>query len=184
MSFTLLYGEAVERLNCARLLLHTGHLSRAVASSRDSLEALQWAHIAREVPTQARRWMAGKQITAPKSLAMPPYVSSKLRNAIAQLFNVYGTHPYREAVYLSLLSATEGQSDAVQQNMNYLIAEKLGRVLATSGLTVAYCLDQFPKVRTPEALATIGALENVTADLLGRKMNLRDPMLSGYQASF
>ena len=78
VTFTLLFGEAVERLTCARLLLHTGHQSRAVASCRDSLEALQLAHIAREVPAQARRWLAGKRIMAPKGLIMPPYVSNQL----------------------------------------------------------------------------------------------------------
>ena len=116
VTFCLLFGEAVERLCSARLLLLTGHQSRALASCRDSLEALQFAHITREVPAQARRWLAGKHITTPKGLPVPPYVSNELRDSAALLFNKYGTHAYREAVFLSLLPGIEGQSEAVQGN--------------------------------------------------------------------
>lgn len=184
VTFTLLLGESVERLICARLLLHTGHQSRAIASCRDSLEALQAAHVSRVLPARARRWLSGKKIVAPKDLIMPPYVSNQLRDATAQLFNVLGTHAYRDAVYLSLLSTTEGQPAAVKEKINYIVAENLGRVLATCGLTTAYCLDQFPKLQTRQVLTVIDGVENITANLLGLKINLRDPMLSGYQASF
>lgn len=184
VAFTLLFGETVERLRCARLLLFTGHVSRAISCVRDSLEALQWAHVTRIVPTQARGWMKGNAVKVPKSLTLPPYVSTQLRDESSQLLNVQGTHPYSESVYLSLFSASAGQTAPVQQNMLYFVALNFGRVVATTGLVAAYCLDQFPKLQTPEALAIISAVEVINASLSGIGMNLRDPLLSGYQSSF
>ena len=128
--------------------------------------------------------MDGKKTSLSKGLVMPPYVSTQLRGEIAQLFNTHGTHAYREAVYLSLLSTGDGQPAAVKEGINQIIAENLGRVLAMSGLTLAYCLDQYSKLQAQESLSLINDVERILATLLGQKMNLRDPMLSGYQASF
>lgn len=128
--------------------------------------------------------MDGKRIVLARNLIVPPYVSKILRDESAQLFNVFGTHAYREAVVMSVMLTGAGQPTAVQEDVHYFIGENLGRVLATSGLTAAYYLDQFPRLQAQYALGLITAVEDATANLLRVRIDFRDPMLSGYQASF
>lgn len=62
----ILLNEALVRLEAARRLFLSGYLSRAMASTRDSLESLMVADILRIDGLQVKRWMKGKQIKVTK----------------------------------------------------------------------------------------------------------------------
>jgi hypothetical protein len=96
-----LFGEAVERLLSGRLLLMTGHQSRAFSCVRDTYECLLWADFCRSDEKAARNWVRGKKVAPPKAFRFtsPLDIDACRHN----LFSRCGTHPYFAAVKLSLL---------------------------------------------------------------------------------
>ena len=179
---TMLFGETVERMNSASLLLLTGHQSRAIGCCRDALESLQWCHIVDKLPQQARNWFRGKKVQAHRGFKFPPHVSQQLRDECADFFNREGTHPYYGAVIYSLLALTDGQPSKAQPGIINLRKNSLNRVCMVSGLTIAYVLDQHPDLKESrtDAELIVDALELVSHKLVGLKPNFRDPLFQGY----
>ena len=178
---TMLYGESVERLICARLLLLTGHQSRAVGCCRDAWESLQWSYVVRELPAQASRWLNDKSVKIPRGFGLPAHVSNQLLQQSADIMNRRGTHPYYSATIYSLFPVVDAQSAEVRRAVQLMTRNSLNSVCLMAGLTIAYSLDQyqFLKDRIPAADSVIDMVERVSSRLVGLRVNLRDPLLEG-----
>lgn len=99
----ILLNEALVRLEAARRLFLSGYLSRAVASTRDSLESLMVADIFRIDGSLVKRWIKGKQIHVTNKYKYHPILSWEIWENAQAIMNPLGTHSYFEATFLSAI---------------------------------------------------------------------------------
>lgn len=99
----ILLNEALVRLEAARRLFLSGYLSRAMASTRDSLESLMVADILRIDGLQVKRWMKGKQIKVTKKYQYHRILNWEIWENAQAIMNPLGTHSYMEATFLSAI---------------------------------------------------------------------------------
>lgn len=149
--------EALERLIAGRLLLFTGHQSRALSCIRDAYECLQWADVCRCCDEESERWLRGKQVRVPKNFNYTPPLSKD--SIDYKLFNVWGTHAYFNSANLSLLplspfhpalNEVEGITPLYRTNT----LASLGFMLMAIELLFAYITNVRPTLRKtiPEIL--------------------------------
>lgn len=96
-----LVTEALDRLIAARLLIFTGHMSRALSCIRDAYECLRYSDICRTSKAESKKWLEGKKVRAPKGFGLAaPLAQDSTKE---ELFNKWGTHAYFEAVMISAM---------------------------------------------------------------------------------
>lgn len=100
--WTLLLNEALERLEASRLLLLTGHQSRALSCARDAFECILWAHICLRDDRQANRWLQNHKPKPRNDFDYPAQLSSTIRQKVQEVFSPSGTHAYLDACMRSL----------------------------------------------------------------------------------
>jgi hypothetical protein len=96
-----LVTEALDRLIAARLLIFTGHMSRALSCIRDAYECLRYSDICRMSKTEGKKWLEGKKVRVPKGFVFAAPLAQD--NSEEKLFNKWGTHAYLEAVLVSAM---------------------------------------------------------------------------------
>lgn len=97
----ILLGEALIRLQAARRLFLCGYLSRALASTRDSLESAMVADICKDDIEQARKWLKGKQVKLTKKQKFHWALNWETWVITQDILNPLGTHPYLSSTFLS-----------------------------------------------------------------------------------
>ena len=135
--WTLLVGEGYERLNSGRLLLLSGHQSRALACVRDAWESLEWAEICLNSAAETNKWLAGKKVKKPREFTFPTRLPRLLQGKTADIWNTHGTHPYFESVLISVLPATFDDADD-QRPYYELTRTGIITSLFVFGLTIEY----------------------------------------------
>ena len=94
-----LCSEALERLIAARLLIFTGHISRALSCIRDAYECLRCSDVCRASDTESRRWLKGRKVKVPQGFVLTALLAQDSMDH--KLFNKWGTHAYYESVIMS-----------------------------------------------------------------------------------
>ena len=100
----MLCGEALNRLNAARLLYFTGYFSRTFSCIRDMYECLRVAEVCRNSKQSSITWLKGKRVKWNKSYSFPVQIQENSKNN--DFFNKYGTHAQYGAASLITSVAT------------------------------------------------------------------------------
>ena len=146
---TILVWEAHERLVAGRLLLLTGHQSRALSCARDAFECLQWADICLKDDNEAKRWLRDSKPKARPAFGYSPKLSRDIQAKAQQALSTSGTHPYLGAIVRSLnpravlVPERTGEADAIR---SYRLSTLFSfyAILLVTGTAIEYVVDSNP----------------------------------------
>lgn len=147
----ILLSEALVRLEAARRLFLSGYLSRAVASTRDSLESLMVADILRIDGLRVKRWIKGKQIKVTPKYQYHPILNWKIWEKAQAIMNPLGTHSYMEATFLSAvpqLAFAFPNNDDFQRMYQHDVLYVLWRILLRCMQMLLYIKDVYPDAKS------------------------------------